>query len=59
MKELEENLNMIEVIDGYLKIARSFPLVSLNFLKRLREISGKQLESGKYVIHIHKNVSKI
>lgn len=49
VKELEDNLNMIEIIDGYLKIVRSFPLISLGFLKNLREINGKHLESGKYV----------
>lgn len=47
VKELEENLNMIEEIEGFLKIVRSFPLVSLNFLKRLRVIKGNILESGK------------
>lgn len=47
MNELEENLNMIERIDGYLKVVRSFPLVSLNFLKNLRVIGGDPLDSGK------------
>lgn len=50
VKELEENLNMIEEIEGFLKIVRSFPLVSLNFLKRLRVIKGNILESGKYAL---------
>ncbi|GFG35214.1 hypothetical protein Cfor_01318, partial [Coptotermes formosanus] len=48
VKELEENLSMLEEIEGYLKIVRSFPLVSLNFLRRLRVIHGKKLDSGKY-----------
>lgn len=47
MKELEDNLNMIEEIDGYLKIVRSFPLVSLNFLRNLRVIHGNTLENSK------------
>jgi insulin receptor len=47
VKELEENLSMLEEIEGYLKIVRSFPLVSLNFLRRLRVIHGKKLDSGK------------
>lgn len=47
VKELEENLKMIEEIQGYLKIVRSFPLMSLNFLKKLRVIHGDLLESGK------------
>ncbi|XP_069673156.1 insulin-like peptide receptor isoform X2 [Periplaneta americana] len=48
VKELEENLNMLEEIEGYLKIVRSFPLISLNFLRKLRVIHGKYLDSGKY-----------
>ncbi|BES93780.1 tyrosine-protein kinase receptor [Nesidiocoris tenuis] len=40
-KELENNLGKIEEIVGYLKIARSYPLVDLNFLKNLRIIHGK------------------
>lgn len=48
VKELEENLSMLEEIEGYLKIVRSFPLVSLNFLRRLRVIQGTKLDSGKY-----------
>lgn len=48
VKELADNLNMIEEIEGYLKIVRSFPLISLNFLKKLRIIHGKILENSKY-----------
>ncbi|BES91399.1 tyrosine-protein kinase receptor [Nesidiocoris tenuis] len=47
VKELEENLNMVEEIDDYLKVVRSFPLVSLNFLKKLKVIHGQKLESSK------------
>lgn len=47
VNELEDNLNMIEEIDGYIKIVRSFPLVSLNFLKNLKVIHGHMLESQK------------
>lgn len=53
--ELEENLNMIEEIDGYLKVVRSFPLVSLNFLKSLRVIGGNTLESDKYAFVVLDN----
>ena len=49
VKELEENLSMLEEIEGYLKIVRSFPLVSLNFLRRLKIIRGTKLDSGKWV----------
>jgi hypothetical protein len=55
VNELEENLGMIEEIDGYLKVVRSFPLVSLNFLKNLKVIHGKQLESQKYVFVVLDN----
>lgn len=47
VKDLEKNMGMIEEIGGYLKIVRSFPLVSLNFLKNLKRIRGNQLESQK------------
>ncbi|RZC43079.1 insulin-like receptor [Asbolus verrucosus] len=55
VNELEENLGMIEEIDGYLKVVRSFPLVSLNFLKNLKRINGNQLESQKYVFVVLDN----
>ncbi|XP_055689522.1 insulin-like receptor isoform X2 [Lutzomyia longipalpis] len=47
VKELEEFLSNIEEIDGYLKVARSFPLVSLSFLKNLKVIHGKTLEYNR------------
>nr|QIS94309.1 insulin receptor 1a [Pyrrhocoris apterus] len=55
VKELEENLNMIEEIDDYLKIVRSFPIVSLNFLKNLRIIHGKSLDNSKYALVVLDN----
>ncbi|XP_044256884.1 insulin-like receptor [Tribolium madens] len=55
VNELEESLGMIEEIDGYLKVVRSFPLVSLNFLKNLKVIHGRQLESQKYVFVVLDN----
>ncbi|XP_022901274.1 insulin-like receptor isoform X1 [Onthophagus taurus] len=45
---LNANLNMIEEIGGYLKVVRSYPLISLNFLKSLKVIRGKTFENGKY-----------
>lgn len=47
--QLEENLYMIEEVTGYIKIARSYPLVSLNFFKKLRIVRGYQLENQQYV----------
>ncbi|KAG8231626.1 hypothetical protein J437_LFUL012555, partial [Ladona fulva] len=55
VKELEENLNMIEEIQGFLKVVRSFPLVSLNFLKNLSIIHGEHLEYDKYSLVVLDN----
>ncbi|GFU87936.1 insulin-like peptide receptor [Trichonephila clavipes] len=44
IKELESSLSSIQEIKGYLKVARSFPLVSLNFLRDLTVIHGEQLD---------------
>lgn len=55
VNELEDSLNMIEEIDGYLKIVRSFPLISLNFLKSLRIIRGKYLDNSKYTLAVLDN----
>ncbi|XP_018333468.1 insulin-like receptor [Agrilus planipennis] len=52
---LDENLNMIEEIDGYLKVVRSFPLVSFNFLRNLKAINGHTLDSDKYVFVVLDN----
>ncbi|NP_001291521.1 insulin-like peptide receptor [Solenopsis invicta] len=54
VKELEDNLGMIEEIDGSLRIVRSFPLISLNFLKNLRVIRGNDSES-KYSLSVLDN----
>lgn len=55
VKELEDSLNTIEVIDGYLKIVRSFPLISLNFLKNLRVIRGNDIDNSKYSLLVMDN----
>lgn len=55
VKELEDNLSMIEEINGYLKIVRSFPLISLNFLKNLRVIRGNILDNDKYSLSVFEN----
>ncbi|CAH2293278.1 insulin receptor isoform X1 [Pelobates cultripes] len=46
--ELEANLGLIEEITGYLKIRRSYALVSLSFFRKLRVIRGLKLEAGSY-----------
>lgn len=50
VKELEQSLSSIVEIDGYLKVIRSFPLLSLNFLKNLKRIRGEKLENKKYAL---------
>ena len=40
MDELEKNLGRVTTITGSLKISRSFPIVSLDFFKKLVEIQG-------------------
>uniref|UniRef100_A0A8C5Q2V6 Tyrosine-protein kinase receptor n=1 Tax=Leptobrachium leishanense TaxID=445787 RepID=A0A8C5Q2V6_9ANUR len=46
--ELEASLGLIEEITGYLKIRRSYALVSLSFFRKLRLIKGLKLEGGSY-----------
>jgi insulin receptor len=52
VEELESNFDAIEEISGYLKISHSYPLVTLNFFKRLRVIHGMRLESDKFALVI-------
>lgn len=52
VEELEKNLDSIEEISGYLKISYSYPLLTLNFFKRLRVIHGMQLESDQFALVI-------
>uniref|UniRef100_A0A8D9BPN7 receptor protein-tyrosine kinase n=1 Tax=Cacopsylla melanoneura TaxID=428564 RepID=A0A8D9BPN7_9HEMI len=55
VKELEDNLGMVEEIEGYLKIARSYPVMSLNFFKKLRVIRGRDLETNKFALVVLDN----
>ncbi|KFM63998.1 Insulin-like peptide receptor, partial [Stegodyphus mimosarum] len=55
IKELEASLSNIEVIRGYLKIARSYPLVSLNFLRNLTLIKGEQRDKKDYAFLVLDN----
>lgn len=54
-EELENNLESIEEIEGYLKITRSFSLQSLSFLKNLKVIKGSVLENKNYSLVILEN----
>ncbi|XP_035392398.1 insulin receptor a [Electrophorus electricus] len=46
--ELEANLGQLEEITGYLTVRRSYALVSLSFLRKLRLIRGETQEVGNY-----------
>uniref|UniRef100_A0A4W5RFB8 Tyrosine-protein kinase receptor n=1 Tax=Hucho hucho TaxID=62062 RepID=A0A4W5RFB8_9TELE len=46
--ELEANLGQLEEITGYLTVRRSYALVSLSFLRKLRVIRGDTLIDGGY-----------
>ncbi|KAM9500479.1 insulin receptor a [Clarias gariepinus] len=46
--ELEANLGQLEEITGYLMVRRSYALVSLSFLKKLRLIRGETQERGNF-----------
>ncbi|XP_023674618.2 insulin receptor-like [Paramormyrops kingsleyae] len=46
--ELEASLGQLEEITGYLTVRRSYALVSLTFLRKLRLIRGETQEVGNY-----------
>jgi len=48
--ELEENLGAIEEVTDYIKIVRSYALLSLRFLKSLRVIGGERLYSNRQAL---------
>ena len=57
--ELEKNLGKVKVITGSLKISRSFPIVSLDFFKSLKEVQGATtadtVDKVKYSLEILEN----
>ncbi|XP_067137296.1 insulin-like peptide receptor [Centruroides vittatus] len=61
IQALTENLGYIQEIYGYLKIVRSFPLISLNFLRDLRIIYGenKYLDSYSFVLLDNDNLEEL
>ena len=44
--ELENFMGLIEIVTGYVKIRHSHALVSLSFLKNLRQILGEEQLEG-------------
>lgn len=59
VKELERSLGDIVEINGYLKIARSFPLVSLGFLRSLRHINGASDNEHALIVQDNQNLEKL
>ena len=47
VEELQRHLNRVKIITGSLKIARSFPIVSLDFFHNLEEIQGIRPQDSK------------
>lgn len=59
VKELERSLADIAEINGYLKIARSFPLVSLGFLRNLRKIHGSSDNEYALIVQDNQNLQQL
>ncbi|XP_058832990.1 insulin-like receptor isoform X2 [Topomyia yanbarensis] len=55
VKELEKFLSSITEIKGYLKVVRSYPLLSLGFLKKLRIIHGTHAKISNSSLYIVEN----
>ncbi|XP_053687388.1 insulin-like receptor isoform X2 [Sabethes cyaneus] len=55
VKELEKFLSSITEIMGYLKIVRSYPLLSLGFLKKLKIIHGTHAKISNSSLYIVEN----
>ncbi len=55
VKELEENLKDLSEITDFLKIARSYPLITLNFLRNLKVIQGNKLERQSFSLLVLDN----
>ncbi|XP_071965783.1 insulin-like peptide receptor isoform X2 [Antedon mediterranea] len=60
-KGLEESLGKVEVVSGFVSVSHSYPLVTLDFLKSLREIQAKELKNNKYAFYVleNRNLEKI
>lgn len=55
VRELETFLSDIEVIEGNLSIVRSYPLLSLNFFKKLRIIKGTTDSKDRFGLRVLEN----
>lgn len=54
IKELEKSFSDVEEIEGGLKIIRSYPLISLNFFKKLKLIRGNKIQEN-YALYVMDN----
>ncbi|XP_064077827.1 LOW QUALITY PROTEIN: insulin receptor-like [Macrobrachium nipponense] len=54
-QQLEENLKNIRNVTGYIRVSGSNTLFSLNFLKNLEVIEGKEKMEDFYVLYIMEN----
>ncbi|KAJ6635295.1 Insulin-like receptor [Pseudolycoriella hygida] len=54
IKELEQSLSDVEEIGGTLKIVGSYPLISLNFFRKLKVIRGKNARDH-YALYVVNN----
>jgi insulin receptor len=55
VKELDASLSEIEEITGFLKIVRSYSIISLNFLRNLKKIHGSTLDQQKFSVYVWDN----
>lgn len=60
-QELERHLGDIEEIEGYLKIYRSTSITTLSFLRGLKVIHGRKLDSDKFafILFDNQNLKKL
>ncbi|XP_069173650.1 insulin-like growth factor 1 receptor isoform X2 [Procambarus clarkii] len=54
-QQLEENLQHLQEVTGYIRVYGSNTLFSLNFLSNLRVIGGQELVHGKYALYVLEN----
>lgn len=59
VKALEEYLGSVKQIKKYLKIIRSYPLISLNFFKSLQRIDGKDQSNIALMVMDNQNLQDL
>uniref|UniRef100_A0AAU7YU79 receptor protein-tyrosine kinase n=1 Tax=Eriocheir sinensis TaxID=95602 RepID=A0AAU7YU79_ERISI len=56
-KELKANLGKIEHVHYHVRIFKTSPLKSLNFLSNLQFIDGDQLYNNRFALYVHDNAN--